>query len=55
MNYQETLDLATKGLPTNIDYSIYLKQTSKSNIYSKADAQSWSFIAKTVAKNLAVK
>jgi hypothetical protein len=55
MNYQETLALATKGLPTNIDYSKYLKQTSKSNMYSKLDAQNWAYIAKTVAKNLAVK
>jgi hypothetical protein len=55
MTYQETLALATKGLPTNIDYSIYLKQTSKSNMYSKADAQSWSFIAQMVAKNLSIK
>jgi hypothetical protein len=55
MTYQETLTLATKGLPTNIDYSKYLKQTSKSNNYSKLDAQNWGYIAKTVAKNLAVK
>ena len=55
MNYQETLALATKGLPTNIDYSKYLKQTSKNNMYSKLDAQNWSFIAKTVAKNLSIK
>jgi hypothetical protein len=55
MTYQEKLTLATQGLPTNIDYSKYLKQTSKSNNYSKLDAQNWKFIAQTVAKNLSIK
>ena len=55
MTYQETLALATKGLPTNIDYSKYLQNTSKYNVYSKTDAYNWGFIAKTVAKNLSIK
>lgn len=52
MNYQKTLALATKGLPSNIDYAKYLPNTSKSNIYSKTDAQNWSYIAKRVAQIL---
>ena len=55
MTYDETLVLATKGLPTNIDYSKYLEKTSKHNIYSNLDAQNWAYIAKRVAQILSIK
>ena len=52
MTYTEYLQIATKGLPSHIDYVKYLGQSNKSNQYSNQDALNAKAICKTVARIL---
>ena len=54
INYSQYVAIATKDLPSQIDYTKYLGAPNKSNMYSSRDAQNAHSICKHVARVLLV-